>query len=118
MKSIIREALDVYVCLEGRVTQWDIRDIIYVEHRSRAVFVYTVTDILCIPYLSLGQVHRALGDDYLFQCHRSFLVNRVHIERIDRTENYIELKNNRGRVSMGRKYRSEFLKNMHLVRRF
>ncbi len=115
MKSIVREALDVFVCVEGRMNHVNMEDIIYVEHNSRTIFLYTVKGILYIPYTPLSEVQRILGGDYLFQCHKSYLVNRIYIERIDRTENYILLKDYLGTVAVGRKYKRRVLQKMHYV---
>lgn len=115
IKSIIREAMDVYVCVAGKLSHTDIRDIIYVEHSSRSVSVYTLKGIIYIPYMPLKQVHQVLGNDYLFQCHRSFLVNPIHIESVNRTDNFVLLKNNMGKIPLGRKYKNAFLKEMHLI---
>lgn len=93
----------------------DIEDIIYVEHNSRTVFLYTVGGVIYIPYLPLNQIYRILGHDYLFQCHKSYLVNRIYVEKIDRTENSIILKNYLGKVAIGRKYRLEVLRDMHYM---
>ena len=41
-KSIVRENSDVFVCVDGKMSHIKIEDIIYVEHNSRAVFLYTV----------------------------------------------------------------------------
>lgn len=114
-KSIIRDSTEVFVCIQGKINQFDIRDIIYVEHSSRTVFMYTLKGIVYIPYMPLNQIYQALGNDYLFQCHKSFLVNRIHIESIDRTENVVVLKNGMGEIAVGRKYRARFLKAMHLM---
>lgn len=115
IKSIIRDSTDVFVCIQGKINQFDIRDIIYVEHSSRTVFMYTLKGIVYIPYMPLNQIYQALGNDYLYQCHKSFLVNRIHIESINRTENVVVLKENMGEIAVGRKYRARFLKAMHLM---
>lgn len=115
MKSIVREAQDVFVCVEGRMNHVSMEEIIYVEHNSRTVFLYTVKGIIYIPYMPLNQIHRALGNDYLFQCHKSYLVNRIYIESIDRTENCIMLKDYLGTVAVGRKYKLGVLREMHMV---
>nr|MBP3599370.1 LytTR family transcriptional regulator [Eubacterium sp.] len=104
---------DVYVSLQGQLSQFRMEEIIYVEHSSRAVFIHTICGVTYIPYTSLDRVKQALGDDYLCQCHKSFLVNRLFIERIDRGKNQIVLKNYMGKLSMGRKYREGFLKKLH-----
>lgn len=90
MKSIVREALDVFVCVEGRMSHVNMEDIIYVEHNSRTIFLYTVKGILYIPYTPLSEVQRVLGGDYLFQCHL-------------------------GTVAVGRKYKRGVLQKMHYV---
>lgn len=114
IKSIVRESYDVFVCIEGKLNHIDIRDIIYVEHNCRTVFMYTMKGIVYIPYMPLKRIYDALGNDYLHQCHKSFLVNCAYIERVDRTANLIMLKNDIGKIAIGRKYREEFLQNMHL----
>lgn len=114
-KNIVREGSEVFVCVEGRISCMDMEDIIYVEHNSRTVFLYTLQGVIDIPYMPLYEIHRILGEDYLFRCHRSFLVNRIYIERIDRTDNCITLKDHLGTVSVGRKYKAELLRRMHYV---
>lgn len=114
-KSITREGSDVFVCVEGRMNHVNIEDIIYVEHNSRTVFLYTIKGIIYIPYMPLHEIHRILGQDYLFRCHKSYLVNRIYIERIDRTGNCITFKDHLGTVSVGRKYKAELLRRMHYV---
>lgn len=114
-KSIIRKDTEVFVSTEGRMDHVSIEDIIYVEHNARTVFLYTVKGIIYIPYMPLNRIYRTLGTDYLFQCHKSYLVNRIYIERIDRTGNCITLKNYLGTVAVGRKYKRELLREMHYV---
>lgn len=114
-KSIVRENSDVFVCVDGKMSHIRIEDIIYVEHNSRAVFLYTVHEVIGIPYMTLNGVYHILGKDYLFQCHKSYLVNRIHIESIDRTGNYIVLKDYPGTISVGRKYKEELLREMHYL---
>ncbi len=115
MNSINRRDLEVYVSMQGRLSQVNMEEIIYVEHNSRTVFIHTERGVIYIPYTTLGRVLRVLGEDYLQQCHRSFLVNRVHIERIDRVKNRIILKNHMGKVALGRKYRDTLLRKLHYI---
>lgn len=114
-KSIIREKSDVFIFVQGRMNHLRIEDIIYVEHNSRTVLMHTVKGVLYIPYISLGRIHEVLGKDYFYQCHKSFLVNKLYIEKIDRTENNIILKNFLGTVAVGRKYKMKLLRDMHYV---
>lgn len=107
--------MDVFVWIQGKMNHFDIRDIIYVEHCCRTVFIYTLEGIVYIPYVTLNSIHLALGNDYLCQCHKSFLVNCIFIEKIDRTENVIILKDEIGEIAIGRKYKSDFLRKMHYI---
>ncbi len=101
--------------MQGQLSHVGMEDIIYVEHNSRTVFIHTVRGVIYIPYTTLCRVRQALGEDYLFQCHKSFLVNRLHIERIERGKNQIVLKNYMGKLALGRKYREDFLKKLHYI---
>lgn len=114
IKSMVREKWDFYACVEGKLYHMDVRDIIYVEHNSRSVLIHTVQKVLRIPYMTLEQIHGLLGEDILLRCHRSFLVNSIYIESINRANNYMVLKNNMGKIAIGRKYKRDFLKEIHL----
>lgn len=115
IKSIIRENSKVYIYTGKKMYHLEMEDIIYVEHYSRTVSMHTQKGIVNIPYISLQRIFHILGDDYLLQCHRSFLVNRIYIEEIDRTSNFIILKNYMGKVALGRKYKYSLLRRMHYV---
>lgn len=111
----MRQDSVVYVSTQGRICQFRMDEIIYVEHNSRTVFIHTMRGVIYLPYATLQRVRQALGDDYLCQCHKSFLVNHLFVERVDRGQNQIVLKNYMGRLSMGRKYREGFLKKLHYI---
>ena len=112
-KYVSREKDTVFIQKDGRIITMDIRDIIYVEHRCRTIFLHTIRGIFPMPYMTLYAVHDNLGSDYLYQCHKSFLVNWLYVDQINPTENVIILKNYFGSVSVGRHYRKMFLENMH-----
>lgn len=92
-----------------------IQEIIYIEHNCRTVFLYTMRGVIYIPYVSLNWIQSTLGTDYFYRCHKSFLVNRLYIDKINRTENTIVLKNYMGTISMGRKYKPALLERMHYI---
>lgn len=105
----------MFLCLHGEMRQFDMRDIVYVEYCSRTSHVHTAAAQIDIPYMPLNHIYCLLGTDYLIQCHKSFLVNRMYIQKIDRTSNRIVLKNNLGEIPLGRRYKSEFLKKLHYI---
>ncbi len=115
MKSIIRNGSDLFVSTDGWVRQLKMEDIIYIEHFNRGVFFHTPEDTVSIPYISMARVRESLDDDRFLQCHRSFLVNRSYIERIDRAGNGVVLKNHMGRIALGRKYKDSVLRLLHYI---
>ncbi len=115
MNHVTRCDTLVYVCMQGRMTTVDMKEIIYVEHNRRTIFLHTMRGVIYIPYAPLKQIQCALGNDYMVQCHKSFLVNRIHVERVDRTKNLIVLKNYMGKVALGRKYKEHFLRELHYI---
>ncbi len=114
-KFVSRENDMVFFQKYGRIIPLNIRDIIYVEHRSRTIFVHTINGVFLMPYMSLCKIHERLGNDFLFQCHKSYLVNRMYVEQFVCSENLIVLKNYFGNIAVGRHYRKSFLENMHYI---
>lgn len=80
-----------------------IQDIVYLETWNRSVFVHAVNQVLEAPYLKLCDCVSRGGGKFV-QCHRSYAVNRSFIRKIDYGKHQIELKEDYGRVDMGRKY--------------
>lgn len=73
--SISRRKNTVFFRKDGRIILLDIHDIIYIEHHSRTIFLHTVRGVFLIPYMTLCAIHERLGNDFLCQCHKSYLVN-------------------------------------------
>ena len=111
--SISRRKNTVFFRKYGRIILLDIHDIIYIEHHSRTIFLHTVKGVFLIPYMTLCAIYERLGNDFLCQCHKSYLVNPIYVEQFIRSRNVIILKNYFGNVSVGRHYRKSFLENMH-----
>ena len=100
--SISRRKNTVFFRKDGRIILLDIHDIIYIEHHSRTIFLHTVRGVFLIPYMTLCAIHERLGNDFLCQCHKSYLVNPIYVEQFIRSRNVIILKNYFGNVSVGR----------------
>lgn len=80
-----------------------VQDIIYMEALNRSVFVHTVNYILEVPYMKLRDCV-SYGEGAFLQCHRSYIVNRRYIRKIDYVNHQIELKDAKEKIFMGRKY--------------
>lgn len=58
-------------------------DILYVEaDRQHGIWLYFTDKVENFP-LSLAQIEEQSGEDVLVQCHRSYLVNMRHVQRLD-----------------------------------
>jgi len=79
----------------------NISDIVYMESGNRNVTIHFLEDSLQVPRLKLC-FYATRYSDVFVQCHRSILVNRIHIKNIDYRRGYIELPE--GKVEIGRHY--------------
>lgn len=82
----------------------NIHDIIYMESGNRCVTVHTTGTTLEVPYLRLSHCLAKYGNVFV-RCHRSILVNRSFVRRIDYNNRYIELAG--GTVDIGRHYQKD-----------
>ncbi|MCR4691231.1 MAG: DNA-binding response regulator [Lachnospiraceae bacterium] len=67
------------------------RNVYYVEARNKKVYVNCSVKEYVV-YESLDAIVATLPD-YFIRCHRSFVVNRRHIQSVEFSENYIRLDN-------------------------
>ena len=65
-------------------------DILYIESINRSVLFHTTKGILTVPYLTLKRCQMEHAGVFV-QCHRSFLVNRNYVKRVDYRKKEIEL---------------------------
>lgn len=86
----------------GGVTRMiPVRDILYIESNNRCVWIHTRTEVLMVPYLPLKRC-RMEHTGVFVQCHRSILVNRGFVKRVDYRKREIELPG--CRVEIGHRY--------------
>lgn len=78
-----------------------VRDILYIESNNRCVWIHTEKEVLAVPYLSL-QHCRMEHPEVFVQCHRSILVNRRFVKRVDYRGKEIRLPG--CRVEIGQRY--------------
>lgn len=85
-----------------------IRDIVYMTRENENTKVYLANgEIMEIPYVSYSRL-LADADDYnLFMCNRSTIVNREYVYAIDSTNCFVVLRDGRGLLDIGLKYRAE-----------
>ena len=85
IKSIIRDSTDVFVCIQGKINQFDIRDIIYVESYYRHLGIQMKEQRLEISG-KIADARKALNPNIFYLCHQGFLVNMNYITKIEQKE--------------------------------
>lgn len=79
-------------------------DILYFEVVGRKLMAVTKYEAIEITRCTIDDILEHVGESF-FQCHKSFVVNLDWIEIVDKTNMLIKLKNNRGQIPYGPRYR-------------
>jgi two-component system LytT family response regulator len=92
------------------VFEYEIPNIIYVESFGKRIVIHSRKDESSlmqdtISGYSLARILEMLRDDDFVQCHKSYLVNRSHIAKIDKREMTISLKRGDVKIPVGDKFR-------------
>lgn len=89
--------------------EYEIRNILYIESFGKRLLIHTaqnggseVTDQ--ISGYSLSRLLSMVPQNRLLQCHKSFLINPVHIYKIDKANRLLYLKACKSAIPIGEKY--------------
>ena len=81
----------------------------YLESNRRKIYIHTINDTLELPDKSLKECY-ALLDKYMFcQIHKSYIISRKYIYKIDfsKREMYLKGAESKDKVMIGMKYKEE-----------
>lgn len=78
-------------------------DILYIEKRNRKLIVTTLREVATFSMYTLSQIEEELENNFL-RCHKGFIVNIDHLDKIDRKNSTIHLRNLGYPIPIGRKY--------------
>ncbi len=87
-------------------------DIIFIEVANRRIHITTRKEKIKLAGYTLEGLAAELDDDFI-RCHRSFIVNSKHIEKIDKSAQNIFLQGLSNPVPVGRKFK-EYLQERGL----
>ena len=79
-------------------------EIIYIESQNRKIFIVTINEQMELSTYTLKQLSDKLADNFV-RCHKGYIININFIERIDKTNNNIYMKNAKRSVPIGRRYK-------------
>lgn len=93
------------------VLEYTVMDIVYIEAFGKKLVIHTNSRTFgrkedTISGYTLAGMLSLLQDASFVQCHKSFIVNTAHIDRIDKTERKIFLKGTTDVIPIGSKYQA------------
>ena len=83
------------------------KDITYIESKNRKLFVYTINEIIELSTYTLYKLLDEL-DETFKQCHKSYIINTDYVEKIDKSESFVKLRDVESNIPIGRKYKDCF----------
>lgn len=90
------------------IFEYDLENIIYIESFGKKLELHLFNDNKktseMISGYSLKSILELINDCNFIQCHKSFILNKSFIEKIDKANNLIFLKNNTGKIPIGKKF--------------
>lgn len=91
---------------DGSLYPLKLKEIIYTESFSHVLHIHLKDgSVLSAPYKTCSSFLQEADVDFLIQCSRGVLVNRNWVMGINMSENILYLRNNMGKLNIGRTYR-------------
>ncbi|MCM1143287.1 MAG: LytTR family DNA-binding domain-containing protein [Blautia sp.] len=122
VSKVILEALDfpknsgksrsVFFRKDGVLYKKEISEIIYIENSRAGQNVYCTNGNLQLPYKPVKAILEDLDSDHFIQCSRYVIINRDYIDKIDSSNRYIQLKNLKESIEIGRMFKKRFLEEV------
>ena len=93
------------------IFDYTITDIVYIESFGKKMVIHTKTNALgikedTISGYTLKRILDLIDDSNFIQCHKSFIVNKFYIEKIDKVNQNIKLKGFKVTIPIGNKYKN------------
>lgn len=85
-----------------------INEIIYMESQLKRIYIYTIKEEYEVKSYTLNKLMEELDDDFI-RVHRSYIINKNYITRIDRTDWVVHFKNTKESIPVSRKYQKEIM---------
>ncbi|GFN35304.1 LytR/AlgR family response regulator transcription factor [Tepidimicrobium xylanilyticum] len=78
--------------------------ILYIESRNKKIYVITMEEEIELSSYTLKELLEKLSADFI-RCHKGYIINIKHIEKIDKSNNDIYIKHIKKTIPVGRKYK-------------
>lgn len=121
--SVFNEALGLSVQMQGRkqkkiqieqkqfILEYSVDDIAYLEAFGKKLVIHTNSKSLgikedVISGYTLAGLYKLISTPTFAQCHKSYIVNKDHIEKIDKVNRQIILRGFENTIPIGSKYQA------------
>lgn len=111
-KQMNRQVKTIQIEQKQFVLEYAVQDIAYIEAFGKKLVIHTINRLSgvkedTISGYTLSGILALLDDPVFVQCHKSYVVNKSHIERMDKSGRKIFLKELTDTIPVGNKYQSE-----------
>lgn len=79
-------------------------EVIYIEAQNRKILIKTIHEQIELSTYTLKQLSSKLANNFI-RCHRGYIININFVEKIDKTNRGIYMKNAEQIIPIGRKYK-------------
>lgn len=101
----------LYYKKEGVLFAMNVDEIKYIETHFRTVTVHTTEETIEMPYATNRQLLKDLPRKYFIQCSRNVILNRMHIEYIDKANQIVQMRKDK-QVGIGGKMKKRFFEDL------
>lgn len=85
------------------IFEYDIKDILYIESFGKKLEIHLKKASDIISGYSLKSILEIIDDTSFIQCHKSYIINKNYIEKIDKSKKIIYL-NDSNKIPIGKKF--------------
>lgn len=109
--KLLQEEKHIQIEQKQFILDYNVSEIAYIEAFGKKVIVHINSRILgikedTISGYTLGRMASLIDEPSFVQCHKSYIINTAHIEKIDKTERFIFLKGFAEKIPVGNKFQS------------
>lgn len=111
-KQMNRQPKTIQIEQKQFILEYSAQDIAYIEAFGKKLVIHTISRLAgvkedTISGYTLSGLLALLNDPVFVQCHKSYVVNKSHIEKIDKSGRKIFLKGFADTIPIGNKYQAE-----------
>lgn len=111
-KQMNRQPQTIQIEQKQFILEYSAQDIAYIEAFGKKLVIHTISRLSgvkedTISGYTLSGLLALLNDPVFVQCHKSYVVNKSHIEKIDKSGRKIFLKGFADTIPIGNKYQAE-----------